>query len=108
MFILIVMLVTAMVPTITWVTFWDHPPEKDHAICHFSIIPIETFLESLSAVPMIILVLLISLGFAIHVVKLHKTSLISLVGWPRQKLSKTIQKFLWIIYNWKEVSALLP
>lgn len=49
---------------------------------------------------MISLVSLISFGFAIRVVKLHKSSLVSLVGRPRQKLSKTIQKFLWIIYNW--------
>lgn len=108
MFVLIIMLVTAMAPTITWFTLPEFPPKKDHAICHFSRIPIKTFFESISAVPTISLVLLISLGFAIRVVKLHKTSSISFVGRSRQKLSKTIRRFLWIIYIWKEASTSLP
>lgn len=109
MFILIVMLVIAMVPTgnYTWFLYYEinHPQPSDYAICYFSIIRLR---DSMTSMSMISMVLLISVGFAIRVVKLHKPLSVLLVGKPRQRLSNTIRKFLWIIYHWREDSALLP
>lgn len=107
MLILVVMLVTAMVPTgsYNWYPSYNSNPQpSDYAICYFSNTP----RYSIANLSMISLVLLISLGFAIRVVKLHKLSSASLVGRPRQRLSNIIRKFLWIIYNWREDSTLLP
>lgn len=107
MFFLIVMLVTAMVPTgnYNWSHYHQNSPQRsDYAICYFS----NSSRYSVANLSMIMLVLLISLGFAIRVVKLHKLSSASLVGRPRQRLSKTIREFLWIIYNWRGDSTLLP
>lgn len=108
MFVLIVMLITALVPTgiYDWPSylFQLSPKENDFAICYFSKTQSSPTMANLS---MIGLVSLISFGFAIRVVKLHKSSLASLVGRPRQKLSKTTRKLLWIIYNWRKFPASL-
>lgn len=110
MFVLVVMLVTAMVPTgiYDWLGypsgFEPSPTKNDFAICYFSKTPSLLTMANLS---MIGLVSSISFGFAIRVVKIHKSSLVSFVGRPRQKLSKTIRKLLWTIYNWRKSPASL-
>lgn len=106
MFILIVMLVTAMVPTgnYDWRRSSYNPEPNDYAICSFSE---KSPRNSPANLSMIALVSLISLGFAIRVIKLHELSSVSLVGRPRQRLSNVTRRLLWIIYNWREDSALL-
>lgn len=102
MFILIVMLITAMVPTGHYDCV-SGPRKSDYAICYFSKAPP---INSTACLSMISLVLLISLGFAIRVVKLHKWSSVSLVGRSRRSMSNAMRKFLWKLYNWREAPTL--
>lgn len=101
MFILIVMLITSMAPTGNY--DWDHneivnrPSQPDYAICYYSKPPARSSAAYLSMIALVLLM---------RVVKLHKSSSVSLVGRRRRSLSNAIRKFLWMLYDWREASEL--
>lgn len=108
MSILIIMLITAMVPTgnYRWLeigyTYGSAEPDialSDYAICSFSK-PLQT--STVTFLALIILLLLIGLGFATRIVKLHRSLAISLVSRVRRNLSKGARKYLWTLYAWRE------
>lgn len=115
MFILLIMLVVAMVPTgnYEWSVSNDwsdsnggYPPSpdpRDYAICHFSQPPL---VGTAATVSMSIFVLLSTLGFLIRVVKLNKTVSVFLVGRPRKFFSKHARTFLWKLYEQQKAPKL--
>lgn len=106
MFILIVMHITAMVPTSNYdwdVTNMNRPLQSDYAICYFTKPPSP---GSTAYMTVITLVLLIGLGFAIRVIRLYKWSSVSFVRRTRRGLGNAIQKFLWMLYSWRETPAI--
>lgn len=111
MFILIIMLITAMVPTgnyrwlETWYSYTTANPDialSDYAICSFSK-PLQT--GTVTFLALIILLLLIGIGFVTRIVKLHRSLAISLVSRVRGNLSKGARKYLWTLYTWRESST---
>jgi hypothetical protein len=103
MFIMVVMLTTAIVPTGNY--NWEdgsseRPSRSDYAICYFS--APRTTADSLATGSMILLVLSINLGFLFRVVKLLQPLSKLLVARPRAFLSNHVQKPLWKLYHWSE------
>ena len=108
MLLLIVMLITAIIPTgqYQWI-FSDYssiypsddPPKPSHyAICWFSTRPPAYTLERV--LPMVTLVLLVGLGFIIRAIKLHKP-LSDMMVKVRASISQGLRRPLWMLYRWK-------
>ena len=108
MLLLIIMLVTAMVPTgryawvfaMDWSAYPDNssPQPNDYAICWFS--TRYPAYPSEALVPMVVLVLLAGLGFIIRVIKLHKP-LSDMMVKMRAFTSQCLRRPLWVLYRWK-------
>ncbi|KAL3473409.1 hypothetical protein BJX99DRAFT_261339 [Aspergillus californicus] len=96
MFVLVVMLITAMVPTA------HYQNENYPAICYFSqTIPPPGYYYGYdtkrSDLSMITLVLSIGLGFIFRVIKLHPALSVFVVDKLRKKISRQLQKLLWTL-----------
>ncbi|KAL4804639.1 hypothetical protein BDV18DRAFT_161735 [Aspergillus unguis] len=102
---LIIMLITAMVPTGSYE--WSSPYElvdassegSDYAICRFSTPILSGSVEAF--VSMVILVSLIGLGFIFRVIKLHKTLSLFVVETLRRRISHGLRRLLWMLYHWR-------
>ena len=113
MAVIIVMLVTAIVPTGNFNWFGDsfndttsqqqlQPPPGSHAICFYRY-PVP---ESSEAYPsMVISTLLLILGFLNRNFKFHKRLSIDLALYLRSRLSDFVRKYLRRIYTWCDVQT---
>jgi hypothetical protein len=111
MAVIIVMLVTAIVPTgnFNWFESSDateqqqlQPPPGSYAICLYR----HPVLKNSENYPsMVISTLLLILGFLNRIVRLHKRLSIDLALYLRSRLSEFIRKYLRRIYAWCDVQT---
>lgn len=108
MLALIIMLITAMVPTGSYewnssgelVQVSEHNPlGSDYAICRFSAPVLSGSVEAF--VSMVILVSFIGLGFIFRVIKLHKPLSLFVVETLRRRISHGLRRLLWMLYHWR-------
>lgn len=109
MLALIIMLITAMVPTgsYEWTSsadlvqaFSEHKPlGSDYAVCWFSAPVLSGSVEAFLS--MVILVSLIGLGFSFRVIKLHKPLSLFMTETLRRRISHGLRKRLWTLYRWR-------
>jgi hypothetical protein len=114
MLVLIIMLITAIVPTgsYVWTSSDDlvssyeqtasnerNPLGSDYAICRFSAPVLSGSVEAL--VSMVILVSLIGLGFIFRVIKLHKPLSLFMAETLRRRISQGLRRLLWMFYRWR-------
>ena len=94
--ILVVLLITALIPTgdYSWPNGfgYEHPLPSDYAICYFGRRKNSDFYLTFTS--MILSVLLIGLGFIFRVIRLYKLLSVDLVGKAKQKTSKMLRKCL--------------
>jgi hypothetical protein len=109
MAVIIVMLVTAIVPTGNFNWFGDatdlqqlQPPPSSYAICFYGL-SVPTSSEAYPS--MVISTLLLVLGFLNRVVRLHKRLSIDLALYLRSCLSDFVRKHLRRIYAWCDVQT---
>lgn len=115
MLVLIIMLITAIVPTgrYDWTLDFeldihssdDSPRPSEYAICWFSTLPPAYPFGTLLS--MVVLVLLAGLGFIIRAIKLHKPLSEQLVK-TRARISEGLRRQLWMLYRCKTRRRGLP
>lgn len=114
MFIVVVMLVVALVPTgyFDWNnSFWPlQPPPSSYAICFYGKKPPGPSPYGQRMVPnsylsMIISSLLLLLGFITRVIRLHETLSVNFILRLRSFLSGIARKGLWRVHAWCRVQA---
>jgi hypothetical protein len=112
MSVLLVMLITAVVPTgnyrsphISTSPYVDRRPgiqeANDYAICHFSAHDPSQYPRAF--VSMIVLVLISVFGFAFRIIKLFQP-LSLFISTVRSMISQRARRLLWVVYGWRNVT----
>ncbi|KAL3434218.1 hypothetical protein BDV09DRAFT_204893 [Aspergillus tetrazonus] len=102
MLVLVIMLITAMVPTGGYMWNYAISVMPGYAICLFSTPVLSGSVGTIMS--MAILVLLIGLGFIFRVIKLHKPLSLFMVKTLRRNISQYLRGLLWMLYRWKDHS----
>lgn len=76
----------------------NSPTPSDYAICF-----IRPSKGGITLVMTTITVLLICIGFANRVLRLHKTTSIDILGALRLKTSRVLRRLLWSVYKWSNI-----
>lgn len=96
MFIIIIMLVVALVPT----GYFDWSSPASYAICYFGRSPLGRSGLPNSYLTMIFSCSLLILGFLTRVIRLHKVLSIDFILRMKSWLSKVARRCLWRVYAW--------